>query len=310
MDMLRPRWLSVARCPLCASVERRGCGPIPERYYLFGGEKVPTPESGIQTYACAACGLVYKSPVPDPVFLAGVFERQMGSKWMAPCDYSADVSALCQLSGRREFDLLDVGAAGGDLLSACAAAGVSGRRSALDVARYPGLERALDGEFIEGFLDSPTLSWSGDPYDVVTAFDVIEHLHSPSDAFANLRSLVKPGGVVLIESGDSDSAWPARFGIRRWWYARLIEHHVFWSRQSLSYCAAAQGMQIQQWEEVRHKSRRHMRAAEVVRDLAKTGLYRLIPDGYASVAAVFGKEGNQPQDPFATDHFRASLLRP
>ena len=276
---------------------------------MFGAEQVPTPQSGIQVYACAACALVYKSPVPDPAFLAGVFERQMGSKWMAPQDYAAEVAALRQLCGRPDFDVLDIGAAGGGLLAACAAAGVSGRRSALDVARYPGLEHSLCGEFIEGFLDSPALSWSGAPYDVVTVFDVLEHLNRPFVAFANLRALLKPGGVVLIETGNAASAWPQRYGIRRWWYARLIEHHVFWSHRSLQYSAAGQDMEIQQWEEVRHKSRRQLRASEIARDLAKQGLYRLMPDGYGALAALVGKEGNQPCSPFAKDHFRAGLRR-
>lgn len=309
MDAKRPRWKMVAHCPSCGAVERRSCGALAERYYLFGAEKVPTPGSGIRVYACAHCSLIYKSPVPDPVFLAGIFERQMGSKWMAPHDYTDDVAALRRLCGRSDFDLLDVGAAGGDLLAACAAQGVSGRRSALDVARYPGLEQALSGEFIEGFLDSAAPSWSGEPYDVVTVFDVIEHLNDPFAAFANLRALVRSGGLVLIETGNTESAWPARFGIRRWWYARLIEHHVFWSRPALQHCAATHGMEVLEWEEVRHKSRRRLPAGQIARDLLKSGLYRLLPDGYARIAALFGKEGNQPWDPFARDHFRVCLRR-
>ena len=309
MDANRPRWKMVGHCPSCGAGERRSCGALRERYYLFGDEKIPTPGSGIRVYACANCSLVYKSPVPDPVFLAGVFERQMGSKWMAPQDYGEEVTALRRLCGRSEFDLLDVGAAGGHLLAACAAAGLAGRRSALDVARYPGLEYALSGEFIEGFLDSATLSWSGEPYDIVTVFDVIEHLNDPFAAFANLRALVRPGGLVLIETGNTESAWPARFGVRRWWYARLIEHHVFWSRQALQRCAATHAMEVLEWEEVRHKSRRRLPAARLAGDLLKSGLYRLLPDGYAHIASLFGKEGNQPWDPFAKDHFRVCLRR-
>jgi hypothetical protein len=299
----------VAKCPACGEAQRRSCGVIPERHYLFGAEKLPTPRSGIQLYACMRCGLVYKSPVPDAAFLSGLFERQMGSKWLEPHDYADEVAALRLHCGRPDFDLLDIGAAGGDLLAACAAAGVQGRRSALDVASYPGMERALNGEFIRGFLDSPSLAWSGEPYDVVTAFDVLEHLNRPFDAFANLRALVKPGGLVVIETGDADSEWPARYGVRRWWYARLIEHHVFWSRRALQHCAAGQDMEILEWQEVRHKSRRQLGSAQVVRDLLKAGLYRLMPDAYASVARAFGKEGNQPCSPFAKDHFLAFLRR-
>jgi len=113
----------------------------------------------------------------------------------------------------------------------------------------------------------------------------------------------------VIETGNTESPWPARFGLRRWWYVRLIEHHVFWSHESLQYSAAGQDMEILQWEEVRHKSRSQLRPAGIARDLLKTGLYRLAPNGYARLASVFGKEGNQPCSPFAKDHFRAALRR-
>jgi SAM-dependent methyltransferase len=309
MDSIRPQWIAVSRCPACDASARRACGAIPERYYVFGGENVPTPWGGIQLNECANCGLAYKTPVPHPAFLAGIFERQMGTKWLAPHDYAAEVADLRRLSARGAFDLIDVGAAGGDLLAACAATGVAGLRSALDMVRYPGLERSLNGEFIEGFLDDPTLSWSGRRYDVVTAFDVFEHLHRPREAFANLRALLKPGGLALIETGDSESAWPGRFGIRRWWYARLIEHHIFWSERSLRHCSVEHGFEILEWRTVRHKSRRHLRPGEIARDLLKAALYRIAPDSYAGLAALLGKEGNQPCSPFARDHFRACLRR-
>ena len=309
MNANRPGWSIVSVCPACGDPARHSRGEIAERHYVFGAERVPTPKSGIQIYACARCTLVYKSPVPDPAFLAGLFERQMGTKWMTPQDYAPEVAELRARTGRDDFDLLDVGAAGGELLGACAAAKVRGRRSALDVASYPGLAATLNGEFIAGFIDDPSLHWSGEPYDVVTVFDVMEHLYRPFVAFANLRALVRPGGLVLIETGDVTSAWPARFGPRRWWYARLIEHHVFWSRESLAHCAAGHGMEIVQWEQVRHKSRRQLTRGEVARDLAKAALYRLMPDGYARLAALADKEGNQPCSPFAKDHFRVFLRR-
>lgn len=309
MDPMKPAWMMVGRCPSCDAGARQDRGAIPEHTYVFGGEQVPLPRDGIHLYQCAACGLAYKSQVPDPAFLAGVFERQMGTKWLAPHDYAQEVAALRGLFAGGGFDLIDVGAAGGDLLAACAAAQIAGRRSALDVVRYPGLERSLSGEFIEGFLDDAALSWSGRHYDVVTVFDVFEHLHRPRNAFANLRALLRPGGLAIIESGDSQSAWPRRFGLSHWWYARLIEHHIFWSRQSLQLCAAEHGFEVLEWRQVRHKSRRQLRLLKIARDLLKTGLYRVAPDSYAGLAGLLGKEGNQPCSPLARDHFRAWLKR-
>jgi len=48
---------------------------------------------------------------------------------------------------------------------------------------------------------------------------------------------------------------------------------------------------------------------QLARDLLKTGLYRLMPDAYMRLAALVGKEGNQPCSPFAKDHVRVCLRR-
>lgn len=216
---------------------------------------------------------------------------------------------LRQLWGRPAFDLLDVGAAGGALLVACAGAGIVGRRSALDVMRYPGIERGLCGEFVEGSLDGSALRWSGKRYDIVTLFDVLEHLYEPRVAFERLRALVRRRGLVFIETGDVESFWPERFGIHHWWYTRLIEHHVFWCRDALERIAGEHGFEIVYWRQGRHKSRRRLRLAMALTDILKTGVYCLSPRHYAAFARLLGKEGNQPWFPFARDHVRIALMK-
>jgi SAM-dependent methyltransferase len=222
---------------------------------------------------------------------------------------SAQAAALRESHAAGTCDLLDVGAAGGALLAAFAALGARGRRSALDVVRYPGIESHLAGEFIEGYLDDPLRAWSCQPYDLVTLFDVLEHLYDPRTAFENLRQLVKPGGRLLIETGNPGSEWPRRFGIGEWWYARLLEHHIFWSRRSLQRIAAEFGFTIVEWKEVRHKGRRRVFHAEFPAQLLKIGLYLTARKHYGALANVFGKTGCQPWHPFARDHFQACLLR-
>ena len=306
---VRAQWLAVERCPACDSSDRVRIGTIPDLHYAFGAERIPLPAAGIEVATCRDCGLVYKSPVPTPAFLAGVFGRQNGAKWMEPHDFGEEAVILRQLMGRSEFDLLDVGAANGALLKACAAIGVNGRRSALDVVRYPGIAEHLAGECIEGFLETPELSWSHQPYDMVTLFDVLEHFYRPQQAFTNLRSLVRQGGLVFVETGNSRRFWPTRFGIHHWWYVRLLEHHIFWSRRPLEKIAATHGFEIVFWNEGRHKSRRQLTLARTATDLLKTGVYMVEANSYVWIARLFGKDGNQPWNPFAKDHFQACLRR-
>ncbi len=302
------RWLAVERCPACDDAHGVPQGLIPESGYAFGAELVPFPEGGIAVARCSACGLAYKTRLPQPAYLSAVFEKYAPDKWRGRQDLADEAATLKSLSPDA-LDLLDVGAADGALLEACARLGTAGRRSALDVMRYPGAEAQLRGEFISGFLDSPMLEWSGRPYGMVAVFDVLEHLYRPRQAFANLRALVRPGGLVLIETGNAESDWPRRFGLHHWWYVRLFEHHVFLCLRALERIAARHGFEIVLWEEARHKSRRHASFVGIGEKLLKAGLYRLVPDSYTDIARWFGKRGNQPWHPFAKDHFRACLRR-
>jgi SAM-dependent methyltransferase len=303
-------WAPVEHCPACGSNLAASATRLPDRHYVFGGQRVPFPGGGIPLTCCGVCATHYKSVVPSPGFLAGLFRQYAEAKWTAPpCDFSRDVRLLRQLWGARSMDLLDIGAAGGGLLQAHAESGLAGRRSAFDVMRYAGVERHLTGEFIEGFLDDPIAAWSGEPYDVVTLFDVVEHFYRPKDAFENLRRLTRPGGLVFLETGDAESYWPRRFGINEWWYVRLIEHHLFWSRRSLEFVAQAHGFRIVYWKRGRHKSRRGRFSAGMFGDFLKSGVYRFLGRQYAAMARACGRQGNQPWYPFAHDHFQACLMR-
>jgi 2-polyprenyl-3-methyl-5-hydroxy-6-metoxy-1,4-benzoquinol methylase len=303
-------WTAVECCPVCGSQTVADHARLPDRHYVFEKQAIPMPDSGIAVSRCGVCTAVYKSQVPSPAFLAGIFGQYAEAKWRSSSnDLSPEIRTARRLWGADELDMLDVGAADGALLGAHAAEGLKGRRSAFDVMRYAGLERHLNGEFIEGFLDAPLPAWSGEPYDVVTLFDVMEHLYRPQDAFENLRALTRPGGLVLIETGNSESLCPRRFGINQWWYVRLLEHHVFWSQRSLAYLAAAHGFKIVYWKESQHKSRRHRAIARVLSDTLKVALYYAAGRQYVSIAQALGGQGNQPWFPLVRDHFQACLTR-
>jgi SAM-dependent methyltransferase len=302
-------WTAVDRCPVCGSRVTAASALLPDRHYAFGDEQVPFPDTGIAVTGCAVCGAYYKSLVPSQRFLAEMFGHHAEKKWGKSHDFLRELDTVKRLWGAQTLDLLDVGAADGGMLEAHTAAGMTGRRSALDVIRYSGVERHLTGEFIEGFLDDPKLAWSREPYDVVTLFDVVEHLYRPQDAFENLHSLVRPGGLVYLETGNVENFWSRRFGINHWWYVRLLEHHVFWSRRSIDHIAAVHGFKVVSWKEGRHKSSRGRSPVRVIGCCLKTALYCAVGRNYASIAQAFGKQGSQPWFPFARDHFQACLMR-
>jgi SAM-dependent methyltransferase len=301
-------WRPVDRCPLC-SATASGARLIPDRNYVFGDERVAYPTGGISLASCNNCGLRYKTMVPAPHSITSVMERQAGKKWMEPYDYGEEIGELKRIVDDRPTDLLDIGCGNGGLLAAWARHS-QGRRSALDIVQHPGCAEHIDGEFIRGLIDGDRLAWSRKPYDVVTMFDVLEHLYAPQTAFANLHDLVTSGGSVVIETGNVESPWPVRDGAERWWYVRLFEHHIFWSRRPLEYIAKQFGFRLLIWRDVRHKARAVASLPSKLNDIAQVGLYRLAPNIYPSIAPLFGKYWTQPWSPFTKDHFRVVLRKP
>lgn len=65
--------------------------------------------------------------------------------------------------------------------------------------------------------------------DVITAFDLVEHLYHPAEFMAECRNKLKPGGRLLIVTGNP-LCIGARLSGGRWWYVNYPEHIVFPSK--------------------------------------------------------------------------------
>lgn len=75
-------------------------------------------------------------------------------------------------------------------------------------------------------------------YDLVTAFEVVEHSRTPLDTFREAVSALRPGGTLLF----STMLRPRRAGME-WWYVAPRNGHVsLHSHRSLLACSAAIGM--------------------------------------------------------------------
>ncbi len=70
-------------------------------------------------------------------------------------------------------------------------------------------------------------------YDFVTATEVVEHFCHPADGFAQLFSLVKPGGVL----GLMTKTIPELQRFSDWHYTRDLTHVSFYAPRTLGYIA-------------------------------------------------------------------------
>ncbi len=130
----------------------------------------------------------------------------------------------------RRPSLLDVGCGPGFFVQAAAnagfaAAGVEVSEFAVNFARERLGQNVWQGQARSSDLRSG-------PYDVVTLWDVLEHVADPRDTLAALAEVIPAGGLLALSTGDVSSL-VARLSGARWHLFTLPEHLWFFTPGSL-----------------------------------------------------------------------------
>jgi SAM-dependent methyltransferase len=80
--------------------------------------------------------------------------------------------------------------------------------------------------------------------EVITLFDVIEHLPHPDETLALCDRYLKPGGIIVITTGDFASP-VARFAGARWRLMTPPQHLWFFTKESIRRMAASLGLSLE-----------------------------------------------------------------
>jgi len=142
-----------------------------------------------------------------------------------------------------KVSMLDIGCSSGSVLKVGGALGlqVQGVEPAPKAAATA---RSLGFDVFTGFLHEA--SFPGNTFDIVTLFEVIEHLREPLVLAHEISRILKPGGIWLIGTGNADS-WTAHLLGSRWEYFDIARHggHVsFFNPQSISLLGQRSGFDI------------------------------------------------------------------
>jgi 2-polyprenyl-3-methyl-5-hydroxy-6-metoxy-1,4-benzoquinol methylase len=147
-----------------------------------------------------------------------------------------------------KVELLDVGCQDGRLLSMARGLGlrVAGLEPSADYARMAS-ENLPGADIVHGSLDTVTIERQAD---VVTFLETLEHIAEPRGALAAVRSLVKPGGLIVI----SVPSWTyfkfkwRVFRVIRRPMSQIHSHITCFSRVSLHEVAAVLGGEVKHLE--------------------------------------------------------------
>ncbi len=216
-------------CALCNSTDARQVFDVPDR--LFN-----RPEVRAILVRCQRCGLVYQNPRPTLAEMAQhylpeyeLYTPQPGASELAP---ALRLAYAYGMRKRRQFitrhqtagHLLDVGCATGVFLDSMRASGgwaVQGVEISPEAAQIARDQYHLDvrtGTLEEAAFGSAT-------FDVVTLWDVLEHLHHLGASLDEVWRILKPGGWLVLRVPNG-ACWDARlFG--QYWAGLEPPRHLY-----------------------------------------------------------------------------------
>ncbi|HEU4800699.1 MAG TPA: class I SAM-dependent methyltransferase [Gemmatimonadales bacterium] len=190
---------------------------------------------GLALARCSSCGVTCLEPEPGRDSLLDGFQDSyfQGGHRDGYRDYLA-IEPAARRQARRYLEtlarldpggrtLVDVGCAAGFLLAEAEAAGwvVSGIEPSPGMAREA--RRRIAGAVTVG--DVISLPASTPALHVVTMVNVLEHLTQPAAVAERLAQLVRPGGILLIETWNAESMAARLLGSRWHQWSPLVPYY-------------------------------------------------------------------------------------
>jgi SAM-dependent methyltransferase len=222
------------------------CGYPTEHRLLYS-------KNGCDILQCAECRLgraEAKSFDPSSYYTEGYFSAGQADGY---ADYRGAEGVL-----RREFArtvgfirhrkptgrLLDIGCAYGFFLQEARryfeVAGIEISEEASRHARQQGLQ------VVTGVAEQATLARLG-TFDVIVLLDVIEHLSTPYQTLSLCTQYLKPGGIIVITTGDFGSLY-ARLAGAQWRLMTPPQHLWYFTRASIARLAQRLDLRLESCE--------------------------------------------------------------
>lgn len=236
-------------CPICGSF----------------GVSFHVQKNGFELDHCDHCDLIFV--YPRPASLTEIYQRDYFKKIPSNgrasrhpfgyIDYDQDkepmrsvfvnyLSKFEKLTDGR--DIFDVGAATGYFLDLAKARGW--QTAGVEISDYAATEARRRGHRI--FIGRLPLLEIKHNCNLVTMWDVLEHVEDPLAYIKSINRLLKSKGYLAINTIDIKSFWARLIG-KHWHLMIPPEHLYYYSKKSLSYLLEANGFRICQWGRIGKK---------------------------------------------------------
>ncbi len=202
-----------------------------------------------QLVRCDSCSLVYINPrVSEEILLSGYssavdpeFVAQNPERIQTFTKMLQGILRRLKIPAASGLKILDVGCAGGAFLVAARDCGLRpvGIEPSHWMVEYGRTNYGLDVR--QGILEAGT--FPKESFDLVSLWDVIEHVTDPRGLLSTIRSVLKPGGTLIVNYPDYGS-WAARLLGSKWPFL-LSVHLLYYTRTTMRDQLRRAGFEVQ-----------------------------------------------------------------
>ncbi len=268
-DPAEERAVGVDACPLC------GGGELDLLYPSTLGKKREAASQynctshglGIHPdiFRCKHCSMVFNEAAPDAVDVAGEYEQVEDPEYLEQREsrrltFNRELDALEAVHS--VGDLLDVGCYTGFFLECARERGwnVSGVEPSRWAAEYGRKELGID------IFNGPIEAYDAtEDFDVVTMWDVLEHVPNPVEVLTLLRKKVRPDGLLVFATHNLDTTVARVMGKH---FPLFMEMHtVHFNNETLGMLLEQTGFRLDR----KHNQKRAVRLGYLISRLRRFG---------------------------------------
>ena len=243
---------SPKKLPICL-----GCGETSSKLFFSGQDRMQGLPGEYQLWKCDHCQTVFLHPVPEHIeslypedYQPYSVSKPQGklATWLYARGLAKQTRLVRAMTGLQGGTALDVGCAHGDFLATLRAKGwkVTGLETNAKIAQEGQADHGLE-MIIDRFETAPLPQQA---FDLVTFWDVLEHLSDPRLALKKAWEITRPGGWIMLSLPNPDS-WEAGWFGTDWAGWDIPRHLWVFKLATIKNLLQAEG-----WEYRSHQTRR------------------------------------------------------
>ncbi|MDH4161658.1 MAG: class I SAM-dependent methyltransferase [Nitrospirota bacterium] len=266
------RAVGMVACPSCGQRTAERIGAI----YSTAGQKDAGGKSiddEAALWRCRECFLLFRHPALPQEELNSFYVTGSRPGWSYQpalrTDWQTAKHLIHSVLGRGT--VVDIGCFDGTFLAQLGSSyekyGVEPNEKARSAAREKGIH--ILARDVEEFCSL------GRQYDIIVAFDVVEHFADPLGLLVKLERSLAPRGLIILSSGNAD-ALPWRLMKGRYWYCSLPDHVSFISPPWVRQAARKSNLTVISMTRISHAITR-FRYLQVVAGFMMSAIYLISP---------------------------------